>query len=286
MVVADDGSSPALHVPGLAPANTRIVRVPDGRWGRGWARQTGASAARGDIVHWVDSDMILDREHIEAHMRWHHLASYAVVLGDILFTPDGTAPTPQEVFAATGAGAAAELFAETAPHAYRVDVLAETRQLRDAGANAYRLHSGATTSVSAALLRAAGGLNTALTMGEDTDLGYRLAQAGAVFVPDAEARSWHLGSSTVMRREKEVHRHNWSLLSDLIPNLRWLRAHPRRTWLVPYAEVVVDACDASYEDVRASVDAALGGTLADVAVTLLGPWHDLTEERHPPSTTR
>ncbi|WP_068921626.1 glycosyltransferase [Planobispora rosea] len=281
VIVADDGSSPALRVPGLAPANTRIVRVPDGRWGRGWARQTGASAASGDVVHWVDSDMILDREHIEAHMRWHHLASYTVVLGDVLFTPEGTAPSPKEVFAAVGSGAAAALFDEASPHAYRAGVLAETRGLRDAGAGAYRLHSGASASVAAALLRAAGGLNTALTMGEDTDLGYRLAQAGAVFVPDPQARSWHLGPSTVMRREKEVHRHNWSLLPDLIPDLRWLRAHPRRNWLVPYVEVVVDARGASYEDVRASVDSALAGTLPDVAVTVLGPWRDLTGERHP-----
>ncbi|GIH90033.1 glycosyltransferase [Planobispora siamensis] len=281
VVVADDGSSPELRVPGLAPARTRIVRVPRGRWGRGWARQTGADAARGDVVHWIDSDMVLDREHLEAHMRWHHLASYAVVLGDVLFTPDGPAPSAREIFTAVGAGAAAGLFDETVPHAYRVGVLEETRGLREAGAGAYRLHSGATASVSAALLRAAGGVNTGLTMGEDTDLGYRLAQAGAVFVPDPQARSWHLGSSTVMRREKEVHRHNWSLLPDLIPDLRWLRTHPRRSWLVPYVEVVVDARGASYEDVRASVDAALAGTLADVAVTVLGPWRDLTSERHP-----
>ncbi|WP_449064455.1 glycosyltransferase family 2 protein [Planomonospora algeriensis] len=173
------------------------------------------------------------------------------------------------------------MFGETFPHAHRARVLEETRWLRDARTDAYRLHTGATTSVPSALLRAAGGVNTSLNMGEDTELGYRLAQAGAVFVPDPQARSWHLGPSTVMLREKEVHRHNWSVLPDLVPDLRWLRGHPRRSWLVPYVDVVVDARGASYEDVRATVDAALAGTLADVSVTVLAPWRELGEGRHP-----
>ncbi|MEV7005937.1 glycosyltransferase family 2 protein [Streptosporangium sp. NPDC051022] len=281
VIVADDGSDPPLRIPRLAPVGTRIVRVPEGRWGRGWARRAGAAAATGDVLHWVDSDMILDREHVEAHMRWHHLAPYIVVLGDVGFTPEATGPDPGEIFAAVRAGTAERLFEAAAPHAWRAGVLAETRWLRDAGAGAYRLHSGATTSVPLALLRSAGGVNAALNMGEDTDLGYRLAQAGAVFVPDPRARAWHLGPSTVMLREKEVHRHNWSVLPDLIPDLRWLRTHPRRRWLVPYAHVVVDADGASYEDVRTTVDSALAGTLADVAVTVTGPWSALPAERHP-----
>ncbi|MEU8384471.1 glycosyltransferase family 2 protein, partial [Streptosporangium sp. NPDC048865] len=281
VVVSDDGSDPPLRVPEITPANTRLVRVPEGRWGRGWARQTGAAAAAGDILHWVDSDMILDREHVEAHMRWHHLAPYAVVMGDVRFTPDGSGPSAREVFSAVDAGDAEKLFDESAPHEWRAGVLEETRWLRDSGAGAYRLHSGATTSVPVALLRSVGGVNTTLNMGEDTDLGFRLAQAGAVFVPDPRARAWHLGPSTVMIREKEVHRHNWSVLPDLIPDLRWLRTHPRRAWLVPYVHVVVDARGASYEDVRASVDSALAGTLVDVAVTVVGPWSDLPSGRRP-----
>ncbi|MEV8635899.1 glycosyltransferase [Streptosporangium sp. NPDC051023] len=281
VIVADDGSDPPLRIPALTPANTRLVRVPEGRWGRGWARQSGAEAATGDVLHWVDSDMVLDREHVEAHMRWHHLVPYAVVLGDVRFTPEpsGDAPAPSEIFAAVKASDVEGLFPESAPHAWRAGVLAETRWLRDAGARAYRLHSAATTSVPLALLRSAGGVNTALNMGEDTDLGFRLAQAGAIFVPDPQAGAWHLGPSTVMLREREVHRHNWSVLPDLVPDLRWLRTHPRRHWLVPYVQVVVEADGSSYEDVRTTVDSALAGTLADVAVTVTGPWSALPEGR-------
>lgn len=74
-----------------------------------------------------------------------------------------------------------------------------------------------------------------------------------------------------------MHRHNWSYLGDLIPDLRWLRAHPRRHWLVPYVRVAVTAT--TYEETRATVDSALAGTLTDAAVTLVGPWSKLTGER-------
>lgn len=254
VIVADDGSEPELaplDVPGA-----RIVRVTGG-WGRGAARQAGQLAASGAVIHWLDSDMLLAEDHLEAHMRWHHLVDYAVVIGETRFVE-----APGE---------------EGVQSEYTTKTLESTRRLKDAGASAYLLHTGASTSVRAELLRAAGGVDAALNMAEDTELGYRLSQAGAVFIPDAEARAWHVGPSTVMLREKEVHRHNWSYLGDLIPDLRWLRNHPRRHWLVPYLRVVVTAT--TYEQTRAGVDSALAGTLTDAAVTLVGPWGKLTGER-------
>ncbi|MFI7464234.1 glycosyltransferase [Nonomuraea sp. NPDC049646] len=251
IVIADDGSTPPVELPGA-----RVVRVTDG-WGRGAARQTGQLAATGDVIHWLDSDMILAPDHLEAHMRWHHLLDHVVVIGDIRFV---TAPGEEG----------------TQPE-YTRRTLESTRMLKDAGTSAYLLHTGASTSVRAELLRAAGGVDASLNMAEDTELGYRLAQAGAVFVPDPQARAWHVGPSTVMLREKEVHRHNWSYLGDLVPDLRWLRGHPRRHWRVPYVRVVVSAT--TYEETRASVDAALAGTLPDAAVTVVGPWGRLTGER-------
>ncbi|GAA0943074.1 glycosyltransferase family 2 protein [Nonomuraea longicatena] len=251
IVVADDGSRPPLAAPGA-----RVVRVNEG-WGRGAARQTGALAATGEVIHWLDADMILHEEHLEAHMRWHHVLDHAVVIGDTRFVEELGEP------------------GERTP--YTEQKLQSTRMLKDAGTGAYLLHTGASTSVPAALLRAAGGVDVSLNMAEDTELGYRLAQAGAVFIPEPLARGWHVGASTVMTREKEVHRHNWSFLGDFLPQLRWLRSHPRRQWRVPYVRVVTEA--AGYERTRATVDAALAGTVPDVAVTVVGPWDTLTEGR-------
>ncbi|WP_101784087.1 glycosyltransferase [Nonomuraea indica] len=251
VVVADDGSDPPIELPGA-----RVVRVRDG-WGRGAAREAGRLAATGDVIHWLDADMILAEDHLEAHMRWHHLIDHAVVIGDTRFVD---APDEEGV---------------QSPYTRRT--LESTRMLRDAGSTAYLLHTGASSSVRADLLHAAGGVDVELNMAEDTELGYRLAQAGAVFIPDPQARGRHVGPSTVMRREKEVHRHNWSYLGDLIPDLRWLRTHPSRHWRVPYVRVVVPGT--TYEETRTAVDAVLAGTVSDTAVTVVGPWDRLTDGR-------
>nr|WP_260408218.1 glycosyltransferase [Planomonospora venezuelensis] len=285
VIVVDDGGGPALRLGEIRPENTRIIPSRPGGWGRAWACQTGADAAGGEVVHWLDADMVPFREHVEAQLRWHHLADYLVVLGSLRFVDLAAGlPAAQEVHDAVAGGWAEKLFAwqATEPHGWVEEFLANTGDLRDCPIDAYNVHCGATASVSARLLRAAGGMDVSLVLGEDTELGYRLSQQGAVFVPDSRARSWHLGLHTVGTREAEVKRHNWPLLAERVPELRWLRTHPSRRRLVPYVDVVVDAAGARYEDVRATVDGVLASTLPDVAVTLTGPWGTLTAERRSP----
>ncbi|MFG1873477.1 glycosyltransferase [Sphaerisporangium sp. NPDC049003] len=285
VVVVDDGTVPALRLPEIVPENTRLITTEPGSRGRSDARNAGLALAGGDVVHWLDADMVTFHDEVEAHMRWHHLAGYLVVMGYVRFVDHrpGT-PTPADVHAAVSAGAADKLFDEAAsePHTWIVDLAERTDGLRTAGDSAYRVHVTNAASVNARLLREAGPLDTGLVLGEDTELGYRLAQAGAAFVLAPEARSRHLGTSMMMRDGEQVRRYNQVFVPDHIPQMRWLRAHPRRQWLVPYAEVVVEAEGASYEDTRATVDGFLASSLNDIQITLVGPWDSLRQDRRNP----
>ncbi|WP_433374176.1 glycosyltransferase [Streptosporangium sp. CA-115845] len=286
VIVVDDGSAPPLRLPEIAPERTRIVPGAPGRRGIAWALETGTAVADGAVIHRMDADIVSYREHVEAHMRWHHLAGYLVVLGTLRFTAmTGTPPTPAEVQIAVAKDRADSLFTEDPEHGHDwiVELVTAHRGFRDAPSSLlHRVHVGATVSLPAALLKETGGLDTSLRLGEDTELGYRLTQTGAVFVPDAEALSWHLGTTTAMRRPADVRRHNDPFIADRVPYRRHLRTDAGRQWLVPYVDVVVDARGASFEDVRASVDGALAGSLADVHVTLAGPWASPAGERHEP----
>ncbi len=306
VVVVDDGSEPALRLPEIVPERTRIVPSRPGGWGRAWACQSGADVAEGEVIHWLDADMIVFREQVEAQMRWHHLADYFTVLGRLKMVAAWAEDLgPAEVYAAVSAGEVDKLFEmdempDAAGRGHREglgsregregnvtetwssEYIARTRDLRDAGLDAFKVHVGATASLPASLLRAAGGMDTSLVLAEDTELGYRLAQAGAVFVADGESCSRHLGASTVMRREQEVKRHNWVFLANRVPSYRWLRKHPARQWEVPFVEVVVTVGDASYEQVRATVDGFLLGSVADVRVAVVGPWSAIPGGRRSP----
>ncbi|KAA9381765.1 glycosyltransferase [Microbispora cellulosiformans] len=284
VVVVDDGERPAPPPSAWpVPERLRVVRPRAGSWGRASACAAGAEAAEGQVILFLDADLVLFPEHVEAQMRWHHLADHLVVLGHLRFVPGLDEIPASEVLAAVEAGAVDKLFAEEdATPQWTEGRWDQTDDLRAAGFTAFSVMVGATASLPASLLRAAGGLDASLVLGEDTELGYRLAQAGAVFVPDRGARCWHLGRSTVMRREPEVKRHNWPYLAERVPVFRWLRRHPHRTYLVPYVEVVVDVGDASFEEVRATVDGVLAGRLPDVRVTVTGPWGRLRGGRRDP----
>ncbi|WP_165977623.1 glycosyltransferase family 2 protein [Nonomuraea diastatica] len=282
VIVVDDGSSTPLQLPELVPARTKLISSPPGGWGRAWAVQAGVDTATGEVIFVLDADMVPHRRHVEAQLRWHHLAPYVVALGWIDFTAGDELPTQQQVRQALEAGTERELF-PLSPHRHdwAEKIIRDHDGLRTAPSSlAGRIHVGATVSYPAALLRSIGGMDTSLVLAEDTELGYRLTQAGAIYVPDPQSRAWHIGLPTAMRDFAALKRYNDPYIADRVPYRRYLRTDSGRQWLVPYVDAVVPA--GTYEDVRASVDALLASTVPDVRVTVTGPWDALTTARRSP----
>jgi glycosyltransferase involved in cell wall biosynthesis len=283
VVVVDDGSTPPLVLPELRPENTRIVRAGDS-WGCAHASQVGASATEGEVIHWLDADMMLHRDHVEAQLRWHHLIDHAAVLGHKRFVDLGDArPDLHATLELIREGRADELFADrwTATHEWVEEHIGRTEGLTRNPTMSFLVHVGATASVDRGLYLASGGMDEALKLGEDIELGYRLAQQGAVFVPDDEAGSWHLGRSHLMRTQEAVNRYNRPFVTDRVPSLRKWRTKGR-SYTVPWVEAVVDASAGTYEEVRHTVNGALTGSVADVHVVVVGPWSRLDDRRRSP----
>lgn len=284
VVVVDDGSDPPLRLPELRPQRCRLVRPTTG-WGRANALHTGAGHATGDILHWLDADLVVDPSHVEAQARWHHRLPYAVTLGWKRFVdvhPDSPGwPTPEQV---AGPGTVDGLFAghRTGPHDYVEREIARTDQLRAADQLGFLVHVGATAAVRRELYEATGGLDTGLRLGEDTEFGYRLAQAGAVFVPEPRARSWHLGATHMMRHERELQRYNRPFLAQRMPLPRWLRRSGGSGWSVPLVTVVMTVDGQPLERVRVAADSVLRGDETDLRLLLVGRWGELSDDRVSP----
>jgi len=186
-----------------------------------------------------------------------------------------------------GAGAEGDLDAlfggvPSEPHSYVEDAIRRTGQLRGADHTAFLVHVGATAALRRELYDLAGGLDPRLRLGEDTEFGYRLAQAGAVFIPEPAARAWHLGRTHMMRHEQRLRRYNRPYLADRMPQPRWLRRAGGSGWSVPLVTVVVEAGDQPLEPVRAAVDSVLASDERDLRVLLVGEWASLTDGRVSP----
>ena len=280
VIVVDDGPG-ILALPDLRPERTRLIRVTDG-WGRANASHQGALVAEGDVLHWLDADMLAERTEVEAQLRWHHLIDHAAVLGDKWFVDPAPAlaRTPAEVRAAVEADEVGSWWGhdERTPHTWVEEVYGRTDDLREAGWSALRTHTGACASVRRDTYLAAGGMDTTMRLGEDISLGARLGEVGCVFVPDREAQSWHLGPTHVMERREQVNAYNDPFFANASPVLRPKR-FPGRTYDVPYLDVVLDVREHEVADVVATVGAVLASTLHDLRVTLLGDFAALSDER-------
>ena len=281
VVIVDDTSDPPIELPKIRPANCRIVRVADhsSGWGRANALHVGATNSTGEIIHWLDADMVVYPEHVEAQVRWHHVSDEVVTLGHKRFVGTGWA-TPEEVSERCANGTIDTLFAwdETDPHDYVEKIIDDTDQLRAGDHLNFRAHVGATAALTRTLYEESGGLDTELRLGEDTEFGYRLTQAGAVYVPEPRAGSWHMGPTNMMQRGEQLRRYNHPFLADLMPHPRWLRPAGNRAWRVPLVTAVVEA-SGSFELVRTCVDRLLGSDLTDLRVLLVADWAAVTDER-------
>lgn len=281
VVVVDDGSDPPLTLPAIRPENCRVVRMADhsAGWGRSAALDLGARNSGGEILHWLDADMVVFPEHVAAQARWQHVSDEAVTLGYKRFT-DADWPDPEQVAQCCAAGTVDRLFRfeETEPHEYVERLIDDTDQLRAGDHLNFRAHVGATAALPRSLYEETGGLNPELRLGEDTEFGYRLAQAGAVFVPEPRARSWHLGPSHMMTRGESLRRYNRPFLADLMPQPRYLRPAAHRGWAVPLVVAVVPA-GGPYELVRTCVDRLLAGDQTDLRVLLVADWAELSDDR-------
>lgn len=283
VVVVDDGSEPELELPELRPENTRLIRAKSS-WGQANALAEGAEHAQGDVLHRLDADMVPRRDHVERQMRWHHLIDHAVVLGHKLFLDAEDLPPVADVLEAVEADTLEQLFAgrRTEEHDWVEKIWRNTSDLTTVGFRAFHVHVGATTSVSRALYRDAGGADPDLKLGEDVELGYRLAMKGAVFIPDRAATSWHLGPSQLMRRQEQVQRYNAPFIAERVPDFRKFRQDRGRTYRVPLIEVVLDVASQTFEQVKYTVDGVLQGVPGDVQCLLVGSWSELRDERRSP----
>jgi len=172
IVVADgcnDGTAAALRGYATPYQLTVIEQI---RIGLAAARNRGLSAARGEIILFLDDDVI-PREGLVAHRSLHPPGTDLVVLGEI------TASTRQR----------------SSWDAYD-DAMREKRQtaLRTSEQPS-GIHSARNISVRRELVQAMGGFRGHLPGNQEVELGYRLRQAGALFVFSRDGAAEDIGNS-------------------------------------------------------------------------------------------
>lgn len=279
VIVVDDGSVTPYALPELRPLHTTLVKPSKG-WGRANACDTGARAGSGELLLWLDADLVVPRGHVRAHAAMHDRVPYAATKGDLRFVESWDL-TPAQVHAATSDGSLADLFGpdEALDRQWTEQVYARTDDLNDAGPYRFSILTGASAMVTREAYLEAGGLDTELRLGEDSELAHRLAQLGTVFVPVRDAPAYHLGASNTQLRDDVVRRYDSPHFAQRSPQIRGRRTSLGRQWSVPEVLAVVEIDAETARFARAAVDRLLASTHEDLGVVLVGPWDTLSDRR-------
>ncbi|MQM28987.1 DUF6395 domain-containing protein [Glycomyces albidus] len=275
VVVVDDGSEPPLRLPDIRPENCRLLRNDTRFWGSANAVNIGVRNTTGDVVLRLDADMIVFPGHVESHMRWHHLIDNAAIVGQKKFvTYESGALTPAQVYEAARDGRCDELFRRSFDSWSEALFDRTERMAKARTKDAYKAFVGATGSVNRDLFATAGGLAEDMVLGGDTEFAYRLALAGAVFIPDdgPQGRSWHLGIPQMKSNPDSGSKFRRPLVMHRVPDSPHRPALGHLKWEVPFADVVVDTRGFEFETVVDCVAPLLSGTRTDIRLFLVGDW--------------
>lgn len=271
--VIDDASSKPLVLPKIKPKKTKLIsyRNAPGKWGKTSATNDCVEKLREDVLWFIDADMIFEPDHLAHHMKWHHDNEDYAVLGWKRFVKSWNY-TPDSLVASLDAGAFDQLHIESWGKELWEDRISRTNDLEKPALDGYRAFVGATFSIRNKQWRSLGGYDRNLITGEDTELGWRVFINGLRTVVDRQAKSWHLGYSTIESNKELIHRHNDPLLAQVIPQMHSVRAKSAFNLLVPTYQVFVDVRDSNLDqllELRTKL-LTLPGTNAHF--TLLAPW--------------
>ena len=257
IIVVDDGSGTPLVVDDLSPdaaQRTRIVPHTSDGFGAGSARRAGARIASSDIVAFVDSDLRVPRHYLEAHARWHHVASTAVVIGQIRMLESDDIGL-QELRDRSQV--------DWHPVAWVASYLERTERLVQDHRDIWSVATGASLSVRRDFHDRFGGFaGLGLRGVEDIEFGYRAYAHGALIIPEQDGYGWHPPERFFddPARAEAAKARRTEVLADRIPTRKTRPSSGRRirsvpTWVV-HSEVPTDG-GANTQEVLSALDEAL-----------------------------
>ena len=280
--IIDDGSAKPLVLPEIRPKNTKLMtyRNSEGKWGKTAATSDLVLQIKTDVLWFIDADMVFEPDHLAHHMKWHHDADDYVVLGWKRFVKDWHY-TPGQLVQTLTTDGFETLHKESWGKELWEARISLTDDLEKPGIDGYRAFVGATFSMKNKQWKALGGYNRNLVTGEDTELGWRVFVSGLRTVVDRQALSWHLGYSTVEVHKNQIQRHNDPTFAQYIPQMYRIREKSKLNWLVPTYQVIIDARDATLEQILNLREKLLAIPGSNASFTLLAPWTVLNRRYTP-----
>lgn len=272
VIVADDGSEADIGaVVQASPLDVTLVRQEHDGNGAARARNLGAAAAgEVDVVIFIDSDCIPHPDLVANHLRWHAGPTDVVTIG----TRRHVRVADVEVTAIASGRADLEERVQ-AGFSGRPDfrqVLGRRTARLTTGDEGFRTFVSSNVAVPRHLFERVGGFADRFPHwgAEDTELGWRLWQEGAFFVPVEDAVVYHQldeDEEGGYEGRSVARRLNDGTLATLVPHGFYRKPRRDVIYEVPKVSLVVHHPSADLEDLWVDV---VGQTAPDLELILVG----------------
>ena len=268
VIVVDDGSDPPLAPIFDTPLSVRVVHQPDLGFGLARARNTGARAAGGEILVFLDCDMLPEAGWLAAHARWHHAASDVISIG---FRSHVEVTDLDPVNIRSRPGSLADLFegrSQNRPEWIEFHMVRTAHLTSDAD-DLFRVVTGGNFGISRAFFETVGGFDETFTQWgtEDIELGFRAFTRGGLLVPVRDAFCWHQGPGAAPDAEDRANLDfQRAKIAHLIAHHSFRRDRAGRSFTVPQYVVTVGQGSAPAEAIFETVEGVLASTVHDLVV--------------------
>jgi GT2 family glycosyltransferase len=174
VIVVSDGSTDGTDEylrSGQTPLEVVAVSQPNS--GPGPARNAGVERARGNIVVFVDDDVVAEPDLVEQHVRSHDQGDGRLVVVGPMLTPADFRPSAWIQWEQD-----------------KLEQQYEAMERGDWGATFRQFYTG-NASLPRALIHEVGGFDAKFRRAEDVEMSYRLHEAGCRFEFNPGAVGWH-----------------------------------------------------------------------------------------------
>ncbi len=272
VVLADDGSEPPLSRPRSTPLDVKVVRQECLGFGAARARNTGARAASGEILIFLDSDMLAEAGWLAAHARWHHAVSDALTIGSYAHV---SVDDVDEETIRRRMGTLRDLFSDrrSDPH-WTESHMARTDDLTSRADDLFRIVESGNLGVGRGFYESTGGFEESFTRWgmEDTEFGYRAYTRGCLLAPVRNAFAWHQGRWKEDREAKNrSHRLQRAKAANLIAHDGFRARRPGLVFDVPQYVVTINAGRGPAEAVIKTIANILADRAGDLVVRIETP---------------
>ncbi len=262
VVIVDDGSEPPLRPP-LTPMDVKVVRQ-EYNGGRAKARNAGARAATHGILLFLDGDVLVERNWIAAHARWHHAVSDALTLGPRVHAAmDGI----DADIIRRRPGSLQELLSDHPKDPSWVEgFLAGTGDLTARADDLFLAVVTANLGIGRGFYELIGGMDESFVRWglEDVELGYRAFVRGGLLVPVRDTFACHQGRWSENRDAKRRSRMlNLGKAAHRIAHPSIRRRQPGRLFAVPQYVVTIDGRRCSADRIIGAVVNVLADRVYD-----------------------